>query len=56
MGALGGMRELLRTTAGEGGPSGGTDRAAYASPAPRPPFKSLGGPADYPGKPEGGVG
>ena len=39
MGALGGMRELLKSTAGQGGAVGG--QVAYQSPAPRAPFKSL---------------
>jgi len=41
MGALGGMRELLKATAGQGGAVGGTNQAAYTPPAPRPAFKSL---------------
>src|SRR3954452_2825394 len=41
MGALVGMRELLKATAGSGGAVGGTNQAAYQPPAPRPPFKSL---------------
>jgi regulator of protease activity HflC (stomatin/prohibitin superfamily) len=40
MGALGGMRELLKATAGQGGPSGGPAVPYTPSPA-RPPFKSL---------------
>ena len=39
MGALGGMRELLRATAGQGGAVGG--QVSYQAPAPRAPFKSL---------------
>ena len=42
MGALGGMRELLKSTAGQGGAAGGPNPAPYAPPAARPPFKSLG--------------
>src|SRR5215207_500348 len=41
MGALGGMRELLKATAGQGGAVGGPNQAAYTAPAPRPAFKSL---------------
>jgi len=41
MGALGGMRELLKATAGQGGAVGGTNQAAYTPPATRPAFKSL---------------
>src|SRR5690349_11103715 len=42
MGALGGMRELLRSTAGQGGALGGSDQPAYAPSTPRPAFKSVG--------------
>jgi regulator of protease activity HflC (stomatin/prohibitin superfamily) len=45
MGALGGMRELLNSTAGKGGAVGGADQPKYVPP-PRPAFKSIGGPAD----------
>jgi hypothetical protein len=41
MGALGGMRELLKSTAGQGGAAGGTNQPPYTPPTPRPPFKSL---------------
>ena len=41
MGALGGMRELLKSTAGQGGAVGGPNQSPYSPPAPRPPFKSL---------------
>ena len=41
MGALGGMRELLKATAGQGGAVGGTNQAAYTPPVARPAFKSL---------------
>src|SRR5678815_779861 len=41
MGALGGMRELLKATAGQGGAMGGANQAAYTPPAARPAFKSL---------------
>jgi len=41
MGALGGMRELLKSTAGQGGAAGGANQPPYAPPSPRPPFKSL---------------
>jgi hypothetical protein len=41
MGALGGMRELLKSTAGSGGAVGGANQAPYTPPAPRPAFKSL---------------
>ena len=41
MGALGGMKELLKSTAGAGGAMGGTNQPAYQPPAPRPAFKSL---------------
>jgi regulator of protease activity HflC (stomatin/prohibitin superfamily) len=41
MGALGGMRELLRSTAGSGAAMGGANQPAYQPPAPRPAFKSL---------------
>ena len=40
MGALGGMRELLKATAGQGGPSGGA-QVSYPTAAPRAPLKSL---------------
>lgn len=42
MGALGGMRELLRSTAGQGAATGGSDQPVYQPPAPRPAFKSVG--------------
>ncbi len=42
MGALGGIRELLRSTAGEGAATGGTNQPVYQPPAPRPAFKSMG--------------
>jgi regulator of protease activity HflC (stomatin/prohibitin superfamily) len=45
MGALGGMRELLRATAGEGAAKNDAN-APYKTPAPRPAFKSLGSPPD----------
>jgi regulator of protease activity HflC (stomatin/prohibitin superfamily) len=41
MGALGGMRELLKSTAGQGPPVGGANQPAYTPPPPRPAFKSL---------------
>ena len=41
MGAIGGMKELLRATAGEGAATGGSNQPAYQPPAPRPAFKSL---------------
>jgi hypothetical protein len=41
MGALGGMRELLKSTAGQGGAVGGPNQAPYTAPPPRPAFKSL---------------
>ena len=41
MGALGGMKELLKSTAGAGGAMGGANQPAYQPPAPRPAFKSL---------------
>ena len=41
MGALGGMRELLKSTAGQGGAVGGANQAPYTPPSARPPFKSL---------------
>src|SRR5688572_856840 len=41
MGALGGMRELLKATAGQGGAVGGENQAAYTPPPSRPAFKSL---------------
>ena len=44
MGALGGMRELLRSTAGTGAATGGENQPAYVPPLPRPAFKSLGAP------------
>ena len=40
MGALGGMKELLRSTAGAGSAMGGGNQT-YEPPAPRPAFKSL---------------
>jgi regulator of protease activity HflC (stomatin/prohibitin superfamily) len=46
MGALGGMRELLRSTAGAGAAAGGSDQPTYQPPAARPAFKSLKSPAD----------
>ena len=42
MGALGGMREMLRSTAGAGSAVGGSNQPVYQPPAPRPAFKSLG--------------
>src|SRR6187401_1076259 len=42
MGALGGMRELLKSTAGQGGAAGGPNPTPYTPPPARPPFKSLG--------------
>lgn len=53
MGALGGMRELLRSTAGSGGPVGGADQPTYQAPARRPAFKSLGTPMSDAGAPFG---
>src|SRR5690348_2971272 len=41
MGALGGMRELLKSTAGQGGAVGGSNPAPYAPATPRPAFKSI---------------
>src|SRR5512142_2423973 len=41
MGALGGMKELLRSTAGEGSATGGANQPAYQPPVARPAFKSL---------------
>jgi regulator of protease activity HflC (stomatin/prohibitin superfamily) len=41
MGAIGGMRELLRSTAGQGPATGGADQPVYQPPAPRPPFRSM---------------
>src|SRR3954453_12908927 len=41
MGALGGMKELLRSTAGSGAATGGPDQAPYQPPSQRPAFKSL---------------
>jgi regulator of protease activity HflC (stomatin/prohibitin superfamily) len=54
MGALGGMRELLRSTAGQGAATGGDKQPTYQPPTPRPAFKSLASPPDAadPGKPE----
>ncbi len=52
MGALGGMRELLRATAGEGTAAGGANQPAYQAPAARPAFKSLASPPDD-GSPKG---
>jgi regulator of protease activity HflC (stomatin/prohibitin superfamily) len=46
MGALGGMREMLRATAGQGSAAGGTNQPAYQPPAPRAAFKSLSSPPD----------
>ncbi len=46
MGALGGMKELLRSTAGVGGATGGTNQPTYQPPAARPAFKSLASPPD----------
>jgi regulator of protease activity HflC (stomatin/prohibitin superfamily) len=51
MSALGGMRELLRSTAGKGGASGGTDQPAYQPPAARPAFKSVGSGSGEPNSP-----
>ena len=42
MGAIGGMRELLKATAGQGGAVGGTNQAPYAPATQRPAFKSIG--------------
>src|SRR5690349_16226983 len=42
MGALGGMRELLKATAGQGGAVGGSNQAPYAPATQRPAFKSIG--------------
>src|SRR5215207_9082487 len=44
MGALGGMRELLKSTAGQGSATGGSNQPAYQPPAPRPAIKSLASP------------
>src|SRR5215207_9812052 len=44
MGALGGMREMLRSTAGQGAATGGSAQPAYQPPAPRHVFKSLASP------------
>jgi regulator of protease activity HflC (stomatin/prohibitin superfamily) len=54
MGALGGMRELLRSTAGQGAAAGGQNQPTYQPPTPRPAFKSLASPPDAadPAKPE----
>jgi regulator of protease activity HflC (stomatin/prohibitin superfamily) len=54
MGALGGMREMLRATAGQGSAAGGSNQPAYQPPAPRAAFKSLASPPDSsdPGKSE----
>src|SRR5687768_6605432 len=41
MGALGGMRELLKATAGQGSAVGGTNPMPYAPATPRPAFKSI---------------
>ena len=41
MGALGGIKELLKSTAGAGGAMGGTNQPTYTPPAARPAFKSL---------------
>src|SRR3982750_1098813 len=41
MGALGGMRELLKSTAGSCGAMGGANQAPYTPPPARPAFKSL---------------
>src|SRR5438270_10883306 len=41
MGALGGMRELLKATAGVGGAVGGASQPVYTPPPSRPAFKSL---------------
>ena len=46
MGALGGMREMLRATAGQGAAAGGANQPAYQPPAARPAFKSLASPPD----------
>ncbi len=46
MGALGGMRELLKATAGQGSAAGGTNQPVYQPPAPRAAFKSLESPPD----------
>jgi regulator of protease activity HflC (stomatin/prohibitin superfamily) len=42
MGALGGIRELLRSTAGEGAATGGANQPVYQPPPARPAFKSVG--------------
>src|SRR5215217_4466251 len=44
MGALGGMREMLRATAGEGAATGGSNQPVYQPPPARPAFKSLASP------------
>jgi hypothetical protein len=44
MGALGGMKELLARTAGEGAATGGSNQPVYQPPAARPAFKSLASP------------
>src|SRR3569832_616332 len=41
MGALGGVRELLKATAGQGTPVGGANQAPYTPATPRPAFKSI---------------
>src|SRR4051795_13273192 len=41
MGALGGMRELLKATAGQGGAVGGANQTPYAPATQRPAFKSI---------------
>jgi regulator of protease activity HflC (stomatin/prohibitin superfamily) len=56
MGALGGMREMLRATAGTGAATGGSNQPIYQPPAARPAFKSVGlQPGELPpgDKPEG---
>lgn len=42
LGAVGGIREMLRATAGEGAATGGSNQPVYQPPAPRPAFKSVG--------------
>ena len=41
MSALGGMKELLRSTAGSGGAMGGANQPTYTPSPPRPAFRSL---------------
>jgi regulator of protease activity HflC (stomatin/prohibitin superfamily) len=59
MGALGGMRELLRSTAGGEAPPAPSNAPKYEPPATRPAMKSLGAPGgttSTPTTPGGGVG